>query len=76
MKSKLTGGVCLAAMMLPTTVFAEPVFNRIASFPVTESLPEGIDPGAKTSAEIITATPDGMTLIFSDSPGRRIGFRL
>ena len=36
-------------------------------------LPAGADPKESTAAEIITATEDGMTLIYSDSPGKRIG---
>ncbi|SIP96427.1 Uncharacterized conserved protein [Rhizobium sp. RU20A] len=53
---------------------AEPVFNRIASFAVAENLPAGTDAKTATSAEIITATPDGNTLIYSDSPNKAIGF--
>jgi hypothetical protein len=51
---------------------AEQVFNRIASFPVVTNLPKGGDKA--TSAEIITATKDGNTLIYSDAPGGTIGF--
>lgn len=64
----------LAAMIVSGPVAAEPVFNRIASFPVASTLPADADASKATSAEIVTATPDGMTLIFSDSPGNRIGF--
>ncbi|MCA1489908.1 esterase-like activity of phytase family protein [Ensifer sp. NBAIM29] len=65
-----------AALAASTTsaVQAEPVFNRIASFPVADNLPEGAERKAPTSAEIITASEDGNTLIYSDSPGKRIGF--
>jgi hypothetical protein len=42
-------------------------FNRIASFMVAENTPDA----EETSAEIISATEDGMTLVYSDSPGRR-----
>lgn len=45
-------------------------FNRIAAFPVY--LNTSVD--AETSAEIIAATEDGMTLVYSDSPGQSIGF--
>ena len=51
---------------------AEQVFNRIASFPVAGNLPAGEDKA--TSSEIITATEDGNTLIYSDAPGGTIGF--
>jgi DNA-binding beta-propeller fold protein YncE len=66
-------GASLAALSLSATAQAEPAFNRIASFPVIQTLPEGADATKPTSAEIITVTPDGMTLVFSDSPGKRIG---
>jgi hypothetical protein len=45
-------------------------FNRIASFMVAENTPDA----EETSAEIISATEDGMTLVYSDSPGGVIGF--
>ena len=67
----------LAAVLLASVAFpavAEPVFNRIASFPVASNLPEGKDKLSTTSAEIITATDDGNTLIYSDSPLGAIGF--
>ena len=52
---------------------AEPHFNRIAAFPVPLNLPEGADPPTATSAEIIAASGDGMTLVYTDSPNRAIG---
>lgn len=67
----------LAAVLLASVAFpaaAEPVFNRIASFPVASNLPEGKDKLSTTSAEIITATDDGNTLVYSDSPLGGIGF--
>lgn len=48
------------------------VFNRIASFPISDNAPAG-KAGEETSAEIITATPDGMMLVYSDSPLEVIG---
>lgn len=73
-KTLLATGTSLFSVLLCGGAMAEPVFNRAASFPVALTLPDGADPKTPTSAEIITATPDGMTLIFSDSPGKRIGF--
>ncbi len=64
----------LTFALMSGSALAEPVFNRIASFPVALTLPADADAKKPTSAEIITATEDGMTLIFSDSPGKRIGF--
>lgn len=66
----------LAAVLLASAAFpaaAEPVFNRIASFAVADNLPEGDARKALTSAEIITASEDGNTLVYSDSPGKRVG---
>lgn len=45
-------------------------FNRIASFQVADNLPSA----KETSAEIIAVTADGMTLVYTDSPGASIGF--
>ena len=43
-------------------------FNRIASFPVVSNMAPGEDTARESSAEIIAATADGMTLIYTDSP--------
>jgi hypothetical protein len=67
--------VALAAALLTSVALpaaAEQVFNRIASFPVAGNLPTGEK--KETSAEIVTASEDGMTLIYSDSPLGAIGF--
>jgi hypothetical protein len=53
---------------------AAEVFNRIASFPVAANLPADKDKLSVSSAEIITASEDGRTLIYSDSPLGGIGF--
>ena len=58
--------ICLAA----PAVAQDMNFNRIASFRVADNLPEA----EETSAEIIAATEDGMTLVYTDSPGGSIGF--
>ncbi|TFF23041.1 alkaline phosphatase [Jiella endophytica] len=70
----------ILAALLATTVLsaagaatADPVFNRIASFPVASNLPEGADQNTETSSEIITVSQDGNTLIYSDSPAGGIG---
>lgn len=49
-------------------------FERISTYPVFMNLPEGVDPATATVAEIVTVTPDGMTLVHSDSPGEAVGF--
>jgi len=60
----------LATGVLTTPALAEMSFNRIASFPVALNTPDA----EETSAEIIAATGDGMTLVYSDSPAGVIGF--
>ncbi|WP_062230830.1 esterase-like activity of phytase family protein [Aureimonas sp. N4] len=62
----------LASTALPA--FAEPVFNRVAAFPVAANLPKETAGEVPTSAEIVTASEDGMTLVYSDSPHGGIGF--
>lgn len=49
-------------------------FGRIASFPVASNLPSDLAEDTATSAEIITASEDGQTLVYSDSPLGGIGF--
>ena len=66
----------LASSALVATVGlakAEPVFNRIASFPVASNLSADADPATVTSSEIITVSQDGNTLVYSDSPAGGIG---
>lgn len=52
---------------------AEMNFNRIASFATPLNMAAGEYTTRETSAEIITATADGMTLVYSDSPLGVIG---
>lgn len=65
--------LALVALASPSSA-TDAAFNRIATFNVVENLPAGTDPAKSTAAEIITFTEDGNTLIYSDSPGQRIGF--
>ena len=53
---------------------ADPAFERIASFPVNTNQPEGMAQATETSSEIIAASEDGMTLVYSDSPLGAVGF--
>ena len=59
-----------AIALISGPAFADMNFNRIASFPVAENLPDA----EETSAEIIAATADGMTLVYTDSPAEALGF--
>ncbi|WP_136067437.1 esterase-like activity of phytase family protein [Modicisalibacter radicis] len=54
-------------------VAADMNFNRIASFATPRNMAEGEDTRRATSAEIIAASEDGMTLVYSDSPLGVIG---
>ena len=72
-------GCALGVGLATTTALVAPAladghggmnFNRIASFPVHLNTPDA----EETSAEIISATADGMTLVYSDSPAEVIGF--
>ena len=48
-------------------------FNRIASFPVIANMKEGEDKARESSAEIISVSKDGNTLIYTDSPLGGVG---
>jgi len=61
--------LAMTASLLTGSALAAPVFNRVSSFPVELNVTEGA-----TSAEIIAASEDGNTLVYSDSPGGGIGF--
>lgn len=61
----------LASAALPAQ--ADMMFNRIATFAVADNLPEA-DRASPTSSEIVAASEDGNTLVYSDSPHGGIGF--
>lgn len=61
----LTSALALAA---GAGVAQDMNFNRIAAFPVVRNMAEGQDQTRETSPEIIAATADGMTLVYTDSP--------
>ncbi|SHJ25819.1 esterase-like activity of phytase family protein [Wenxinia saemankumensis] len=60
--------VSLLALVAGTASAQDMSFNRIASFPVAAN-----GEAEETSAEIIDATGDGMTLVYSNSPAGVIG---
>lgn len=74
MSSRLSGALAACLLASTTLPAAADQFRRIASFHVADNLPAGADPKKGTSAEIIAATPDGRTLVYTDSPGERLGF--
>jgi Esterase-like activity of phytase len=62
-------GLCSTlALVAALPALAEPAFNRIATFATPLNMAEGEDTTRETSAEIISASEDGMTLIYTDSP--------
>lgn len=75
----MTNRLAKAALLsvLLTTVahgaMADQVFNRIAAFPVALNTPSDIDNKAPTSAEIVAATEDGNTLVYTSSPLKAVG---
>lgn len=62
------------AMLASGALAQEMAFNRVASFPVVANMAAGEDVARVSSAEIITASGDGMTLVYSDSPLGVLGF--
>ena len=73
MRFKTLGLTSALAISAAVPALAEPVFNRISSFATPLNMAAGEDTARETSAEIITATEDGTTLIYSDSPLGVIG---
>lgn len=53
---------------------APQAFNRVASFSVCGQTGSSCESDDTTAAEIVTASSDGMTLIYSNSPKGEIGF--
>ncbi len=50
------------------------LFDRVATYPVFQNVPAGVDPDEETVAEISTVVDDGTTVVYTDAPGKRIGF--
>ncbi len=74
MKAPVMRGA-LAAVLMSTTALAAhaaEVFNRVSTFETTLNLPES-ESGKASVAEIISATADGNTLVYTDSPQKGIG---
>jgi hypothetical protein len=65
--------VAIALCAVTATTQADS-FNRIATFANIDNLPQGKDIATETSAEIITVSEDGNTLVYSDSPLGGVGF--
>lgn len=50
------------------------LFDRVATYPVFQNVPAGVDPAEPTVAEISTVIDDGNTVVYTDALGKRIGF--
>ena len=72
MKSHLLFAASALAMTAGTAQ-ADMNFNRISSFATPSNMAAGADMSRETSAEIIGASEDGMTLVYTDSPLGVIG---
>lgn len=73
------GGLGVSLMtVLGGTATADPgrhrEFSRLATYPVFQNVPAGVDPADATVAEISAVSEDGMTLAYTDAAGGRIGF--
>jgi hypothetical protein len=71
----LVSGTAIGLSFIGAPALAEDgYFSRLATVPAYLNLPEGTDPATAAAAEIITATSDGMSVIYSNSPGKALGF--
>lgn len=68
MSSKFIALTSALALSAGTVLAGEMHFNSIATFPVVRNMADGADQSRESSAEIIDATGDGMTLVYTDSP--------
>ncbi len=68
MLTKTLSMTSILALVAAVPALAEPVFNRVSSFATPGNMAEGEDTARETSAEIISASEDGMVLVYTDSP--------
>nr|MBA3519347.1 alkaline phosphatase [Hyphomicrobiales bacterium] len=75
MRLKLTCSTVAIATLWSAAAAAQSseTFNRIATFPVASNLPSDRDPATPTVAEIVAASEDGMTLVYTDSQLKALG---
>lgn len=67
MRFTLPGLTSALAIFAALPTLAEPTFNRIATFATPLNMAAGEDTARTTSAEIISASEDGKTLVYTDS---------
>jgi len=73
MPIRLSALTSVLALATAFPALAETHFSRSASFPTPLNMAEGEDTARVTSAEIISVSEDGMTLVYTDSPLGVIG---
>ncbi|MCE2749149.1 MAG: esterase-like activity of phytase family protein [Rhodobacter sp.] len=73
MRLKHAGVTSALAICAALPAFAQQNFNRIASFATPLNMAAGEDTARPSSAEIIAASEDGNTLIYTDSPLSVVG---
>lgn len=66
----LAAGAVVLAGTAPAEADWDPLFKRVATYPVYQN--GGGD--GETVAEISAVSEDGRTLIYTDAPGKRVGF--
>lgn len=71
MTARLLSAVSVFALLASPAISDS--FNRIASFPVIANMADGEDEARESSAEIISVSEDGNTLIYTDSPLGSVG---
>lgn len=72
--AKKTQFAVLITLVASPLIASDMSFQRIASWSTAHNLPKGHAETQTTSAEIITASKDGNTLVYTDSPLGGIGF--
>ena len=65
---------CVSGWTVPVRCRPERVFNRVSSFLVCSQIDPDCDDDTETAAEIVAASVDGNTLIYTDSPLEVVGF--
>ncbi len=66
----LAGGLGMSLVTAPAVATVPERFQRVDTMPVFRNSTAG----ELTAAEIAAATPDGRTVVYTDSPAKRIGF--
>jgi len=56
------------------TTATDKFFNRISTYAVCQQIEDSCNTDTETSAEIVAASNDGKTLIYTDSPTESVGF--